>query len=619
MRGASGVFEMYNAITVHYKKLILLFFGLYLFYVLAVFTTNIFTSPTLVFNRTIPLFNQSFFHSPLVTDDYSLHYTSTLEAVQFFKTKFRIWGYNPYFYAGYISGVFFEIDNHLAFLASLIFADLARPALVFNLTILISYLLLPVFSLFAIRNFGTDRPGALSFFLLSMAFIWGGHWLKSFYYYGMYGFVLSVFMSLYVSSLFYRYVIDKTNTSIIKLLFWASAAFFVHPLASILCLAVCLPILLLYSDRLNFRHYCAILSCVLIVLLANFVWVGPFMKFYYRFNSLTEFFQSPISLSAASSDEDWPLFLASSFLGLIFVYRSVKNRNYRFMGVFLLSYLAFLILAFWGSRIHLSDMQPYRFMLPLILLSIFLASSVMETEFRRKNLLFVIGLILLVGSLARKADPLRLDFGYAKYPAAQKILEYIKNNLSNSGRLHVQDSGGHPYFHSHFSALIPQETSKEIVAGPFPFSPTKDGFAQFVDDDFLGRKMVDIPDDEFRKYLELYNIKYFLLFNGAAKDFFNKHRAFRKIFEFESYAVYEYLDSDGSFCYRCKADVEADFDKISVRNANSSVTVLKYHYVDTLTVVPADIPIKPIRMLQDPNPFIQVENGKVSSFVIMNP
>ncbi len=85
------------------------------------------------------------------------------------------------------------------------------------------------------------------------------------------------------------------------------------------------------------------------------------------------------------------------------------------------------------------------------------------------------------------------------------------------------------------------------------------------------------------------------------------------------YTIYEHLEGRESYCYGCDARVEAVDDRIKVSAATSPVTILKYHYIDTLRVEPSSIKIGPIRLLDDPVPFIRVENGRQRRFEVFNP
>ena len=56
-----------------------------------------------------------------------------------------------------------------------------------------------------------------------------------------------------------------------------------------------------------------------------------------------------------------------------------------------------------------------------------------------------------------------------------------------------------------------------------------------------------------------------------------------------------------------------------MENAPSGITILKYHYLDTLRIEPESLKLEPVWLMEDPIPFIKVENGNCSAFSIHNP
>ena len=45
---------------------------------------------------------------------------------------------------------------------------------------------------------------------------------------------------------------------------------------------------------------------------------------------------------------------------------------------------------------------------------------------------------------------------------------------------------------------------------------------------------------------------------------------------------------------------------------------LKYHYIDTLKISPGTLSITPVILMDDPVPFIRIENGDCDEFTIYN-
>jgi hypothetical protein len=63
--------------------------------------------------------------------------------------------------------------------------------------------------------------------------------------------------------------------------------------------------------------------------------------------------------------------------------------------------------------------------------------------------------------------------------------------------------------------------------------------------------------------------------------------------------------------------VAATYNRLEVTNASAGSLVLKYHWVDTLRTEPV-LPLRPVYLGQDPVPFIAVDNGQVTNFVIVH-
>jgi hypothetical protein len=260
-----------------------------------------------------------------------------------------------------------------------------------------------------------------------------------------------------------------------------------------------------------------------------------------------------------------------------------------------------------------------RFKIPLLLLMGLTISTTVEDWLREKNILFIITAVLIALSLGFAPGGVRISFklGY-DIKDLQDILHFIKHNTSGASRIHVQDSFRYPYYASHFPAIIPYVTSKEIVAGPYTSALTKNEFTQFIDDRIFNKRIQTISNEKLGKYLELYNIRYFLVFSDNVRKFFDNNVMFKKVFRAGKYAIYEYINAQDSYSWGSQALVKADYDKIVVKNAPAGKTILKYHYIDTLRIKPENLKIGPVRLLDDPIPFIKVENGLCPDFIIYN-
>lgn len=593
-------FEFLQAIRKHYKKIIFLFFLIYLA------------------DTTSKFFDSCCLNSPIIQDDYAFHFVDAVESASYFKAHYRIWGYNPYYLAGYPSGIFLAIDNHWALLFMFVLGGLLPPALVFNLSIFFSYLILPLLVICTAKNFKMGKTGSLFFFILSIFLISGFPEARAFFINGSYAFVMATYLSFYILSLLFKYLNQKNLWNLSMLTIIGSFAFFIHPLSSVISLVLGLPFFVLYFNKIRLKDIYRLIISALIIFLASFLWISPWIRFSRLLlpHGWAAYHETYPRLILDTLLKNWP-FTVLLALFLFFVWKPYKSKSHKFAGAIFGSYLIFFIFSFFGTQIGLSDIQPDRFIIPLALLSVFSISLIAESQMMNRNTLFLLFFSLCL-ILLLSYPPEKFVCGYQKFPEAEKILDFIKTNISGKARLHVEDSEKHPYFFSHFTAMIPQLTSKEILAGPFILPPTKFRFTQYADERLFGKNLDDISYDELDKYLELYNVKYFLVFSESAYIYFDRNPKFKKIFSAGRFSIYEYSDSDENFCYKSRADVEATYDKIFVRNATSRVTILKYHYINTLRIKPETLPRRPIKLLDDPVPFILVKNGDYRDFLIYN-
>jgi len=594
-------------IKAYYKKIIVSCFVLYLFFGARFFFLG----------SQSPYFNKDFLNQPLIHDDYAFHFIDTVESSSFLRENHRIWGYNPYYFAGYPSQVFLSIDTHLTIFINLILSGLLNPALLFNLSIFLSFIVLPILAFFTAKNFNIGKINSLFFFIFCIYFIVGFHRIRTFYIFGGYSFIIGVFLSLYVASLFYKYLEDKKPSILIHLTFFGSVAFFIHPLSSLMSFIFCGTLLIFYSNRLNLKDYFKFIICLIVIFVTNLIWIIPKIQFFNLLGDLAFYMQTQFP-DVFTKVIETRSFIFLFILFLFSVYKSNKSRERKFTSSMLISFLILMIVSLFGSQIGLSDLQPTRFIIPTALLALLFISIQIKRRYEEKNVIFFLFLTILIATFILASYPIKFSYGYREYPAATKIFEFLKTNTSPKSRTHVQDSHHHPYFKSHFTAFIPYKTSRAIVGGPFTYPLTKFKFSQFVDDNLFGKNLNEISDEEMESYLELYNIKYFLVFSDRARHYFGCKKKFKKVFHHDRFSIHEYLEADESFCYECQAVVEADYDRISVKGATSGKTILKFHYIKSLKIMPEGLRIEPIRLLKDPNPFIMVENGNCSDFIIYN-
>lgn len=565
----------------------------------------------------ITRFTPNCLQHPIIQIDYTWHFVDMVTASHFFEEDNRIWGYNPYHSAGTTVGIVLAISNHWALLFSILLGRLFAPALIFNLSILIGLLLLPILAIFTAQNFEFKKPNSLLFFVLSIFFLRGHHMPTSFLYYGLYGFVLGTFLSLFTASLFFRYMHYKTRKNLVLLTFFASLTFFVHPLSFIICLLLFGPLGIFHFRQFRITDWCKLLCSASIVFLVNLIWIIPQIRFADYLEGTWHFFQSDAQFATSMlTDPHFSIIVVLFLFSLI----NLIQKERAFAASIFSSFVLLAILSFFGTQIGFSDLEPGRFAVPLILLALLNIAKIFDFERINHGLL-----LLMLVVLVMFATP-QFELTCAYPDEAYQLLDFIKTNTSENSRIHVED-GVSQYFNSHFTSYIPYATSRQVLAAEYLYPTEAFMFPQFIDDTIFGKNLNNISDSEFASYLELYNVRYFLVYSKKAHERFDARKNFKKMFSVndltdktdpDTFSLYEYMDANESFCYKCDADVHADYDIIQVANATSNVTILKYHYYDTLKIAPETIKIKAINLLDDPIPFILVENRNYTNFTIFN-
>ena len=184
----------------HHKKILIALLAFYLICLAGSFFGK----------KKFPFVNSYCLNKPIIQDDYALHYASSIESSTYLKRNHRIWGYNPYYSAGYPGGTVLSLSNHWAILLSVILGTILNPSLAFNLSIFIALLILPILAYLTARNFEFGKLNSLFFLIFSVLFVLGFNKIGAYISDGMYGFSLAIFLS-FCTKLFLQVPPKKTE------------------------------------------------------------------------------------------------------------------------------------------------------------------------------------------------------------------------------------------------------------------------------------------------------------------------------------------------------------------------------------------------------------------------
>jgi len=561
-----------------------------------------------------PFVDTSALHEPVVQDDYLVHYTEGIETAHFFKTRGRLWGYNPWFLAGYPCGVYQGCDNRWVVLCQLCLGWV-NPAFAFNVSILLALLMLPWLAFGTATAFGMRGWNRACYVAISTYGVVGFKLLNAFILFGGIGFVLSVFLSFLAAGCLDLALRNKSAWTYVALGLAAASACFVHILAPFPIICAGLAVLLPRVRQLTRRDLVMLPLAGTICALPNLIWIVPFLRFQEWRGHSDDMFQTPLTLIRERFTTDTPL-LVMTMLFILAIAQMLRERRVTSAISHTLGFTALFAVAFFGSQIGLGDIQPGRFIIPLMVFSGLAIADQFHPEHLRSPLAVALLAVLLVPIPYRERLEFRIGF---KDPEVEELLSLIREEVPSTGRLHVQDSFGHPYFHSHFPAYIPSATGRALLAGPYGHPIEDLNYSQFVETRVFGRELNDFTSEELSKQLSLYNVSHILVYHDYARRNLKKLDCLDRVFSVGKYDVFKYLSAPLSFCQEGQAEVEADMDRITVRNARPGPLVLKFHYLKTLRAIPESVQLSPVAIGGDAMPFIRVEHGNIADFEIVNP
>lgn len=546
-----------------------------------------------------------FFHEPISNDDYLLHYTQAIEVARHLRNHFTVWGYNPFQLAGDITS---GIDCLWPGLFVYVLGRLIGNPGAFNISVATSVWLPLFLAMASARNFGLKPVSVLGFVAVTAAMLIGFLPVRAFYYFGCFSFMVSFFLCLYTTSLLYRYIERRTRGGFFLMTALGVFCLLVHPLSAVIFPTLAIPLLIVSAREMSAAHYRDLaLGTVSVIAIILTWWILPtFSRISYVSGNMQTSFLESIRVIIANRPLMFLMLLAAvSFVRLL---KNGQRLPKAMLGA------AFLngVIAFFGSQMHLGGIEPNRFIIPFgVILSLVVMMHSEEIIVKRKNFLIALTLATFVFLVSNPLPP--FVFGVNHDVSFKAVLDYFKAQKP-LGRILLQNSPDHPYAGSHVAGYLAAETGFETTSDEFPVFPNL--FPQFSEDSLFGHDIVEIPPDTLLYYCELYFIRYALVYSKDAKEKLEKAPFCRKTFVSGPFAVFECDIHDTDFCIDCSADTRAALDEISVTNASSPVTVLKYHYFPLLKIQPSGLRLRPRYIGKDPMPFIEVRNDSTRAFRI---
>lgn len=569
---------------------------------------------------------------PLTSVDYVQYYARVLRIHHFLDTKGRIWGYDPFEMAGYISGPFHEVGVHLLALAAYVLSPVLSVEKSLLFLEIAGLSLAPFLLLRTVRNFGgTSDQGWLAFGMSVFLFAGLEQFSMTLLPLGLWGYMIASYFAAWQASEVWAWCEKPNRASWLGMTASSLLVFQVHPSALTVTLVPNVMAFLLHARRLRPLHYPALIGAVALALAGNLYWILPFLQFSHWRDVAPYFVTGGVSELVAEFNPvqkrlyGFVVVLTQAYF-VAGVAACIRRRKKSQAVFFATWWLALFVLSFFGSDLPTANtLQPGRTKFPLWLLTWVIVSLQFREWFwsspRRRALTATVAAFALVfsvpGALPRSfnmSTQLSSDL-----PADQeKVVAYlrVRNDLKGRVLLECNDS-----LVPNFNDILPHLTGRAMLGGPHAGNFLTARFTVFAGERVtgrqwesdrpiaFGRELRSFSEEDFDRYLELYNVQ---LVGARSKTSVSILDNFGGILEpvekIGNYAFYE-RRKKGSWFHQGSGRISFNYDKIEVTDPSTGGLVVRFHYLSTLRSEPP-VRLTPVRLMDDPVPFIGIDNAQ---------
>jgi hypothetical protein len=563
---------------------------------------------------------------PLISGDLSFHFASAMEGVEFLRERHVLWGYSPSYMAGYPFGIWNSMPQRGYEIAAS-FLPFTSPEVAYDVFIVVAALATPLVLLLACSASGIERPNQWLVLLLAL---WLFHFDNQITYFWTFGNI--VFPLVAALAVVFTALVSTPRIRLLRVLgagLLLGAIFWLHPLGLI-------PAALGGVAAIGFspgRRLALALRLVLVGVIAAAVaspWLIPLLKFRDLRSPMAVFpLQADLRNAVMDlfSDRAYRLpFDRRATLHVLLVLAvlgaSASYRARRFGPVaFFAAGLALFALTYTVGYVPtLKQLQPYRFMIAYewfwvipaaVGVGVFL-SCLRETNADGR---------IVAASLALAILPSLTAYGFdflARHPARgldaneMACVERIKADGTGAGRVLCDDLA--------LGNMIPYLTKREVIGGGLSSQAViRNGWACVDEQRAFGHPLAELSSDQLARYLSLYNITRAIVRSDVLKArFADLPRICSQIGEFGPLTLFavkpERMETLWEGVYEGR--VQAEPDRIVIRPAPHGKFTINYHYFRTLKAGES-VAVRPVYLLDDPVPFIQVENSTGQEQIII--
>jgi hypothetical protein len=574
---------------------------------------------------------------PLFYIDAPFHWYQMKVAVNLAKTGTLV-GYDPFFGAGYPAGIMYNISAKFPALLAVLLQGRANEMIIYKVFCFVSAILAPVSLIFALRILRLSTREVFAGSVLGII-LWWTSIFRWYYTAGMVSFVISSYLTiLYLAVMFRCWNGIQSRSGLLFLAGLGAFGMLLHPFFPVAISIAVLAYGALHWNSLTLRQSGMVLIGVpVFILLVSLLWLTPVFRYadvlgdeakaapYQKLVDVNLIWKELIGIWAGSAHGSKlyaPLAIASLW-GCLWARDSMKQK---LCIAFAVSGGALIVFAAVGAAVPVLDtLQPNRFapvgylflVVPAALGLLNMIDSGVHAgrAAQRWGALGCIGLILVPASYAInevRREVSSSDVGhYGLRPPEVRglgdrsrwILAWLTRETTSAGRVLFETSKGRIHDGGHLAGYYAYTADREFIGGPYPFQH----FAGFWDGWLFNRPIAQIGAEEFKKYTDLYNVGWIIAHSVESKRYFDRIPGVVPVDQFEELKAYR-IDRKLSFFLQGAGRIKKrGHNDLLLSDLAGAAATIKYHFVPGMKSDPPAT-IVPVRLLDDPNPFIRILN-----------
>jgi hypothetical protein len=578
---------------------------------------------------------------PLIDQDWGLHFHHLKSLEAFWRRDGAVWGYSPFFMAGYPSNTIQDLSIKLFELLALGFSSFGLSSIQwFKICVFLANASVPWFIYFAARNFffaeASENLDALLAAFLGTVYWWNSL-PREMFFYGMIGFPVASYFSVLGASLFYRLAVNPSSPGWVHLgwLLFAVLILPLHVQSIVIFLPPMVALLAAQPRLMTGRILLWIGAAVALSALVNSPWL--ITAFHHRGDDVAAAIVEQLPLFASTHPFTFlldylgpqgywtfrPSIIEKGFrlsqllLGALGIWKIIQSEK-RPLGIMLASALTVLfLLAYFGALWPvIKPWQPLRFKLPFDLflvigaaycVGLWLAAPAAARS-RLTPLLLAGGLIALVVNLVQTESTGKLQLRSRMTPSLEAITDWIARETPSDARVLFEESGdetGFIYDGIYLSSLVPHLTGRQLIGGPINLYNDRHHFAEFHSSIMFKKNVQTLSVDEISDYFRLYNIGAIVAFHPASIQRLQSIPGLVTVEQRIGTVHLMKVNQPLSWFIEGAGKVKTGLNRLELSELKGNEVILKYHWVEGLTASPPT-KVELVKMLDDPIPFIKL-------------